>query len=62
MPALFVKVRVDPAHRGEILEALVADGLGSLRDETGTLRFDVLADQADPDVPYFYEVRPSATM
>jgi autoinducer 2-degrading protein len=51
-----VKVRIKPALRQRFLEAIEVDALGSERDEPGCLRFNVLQDEQDPDVYYFYEV------
>ena len=54
MIALWVKVRVKPAR--ERLQAIEVDALGSERDEPGCYRFNVLQDQEDQNVYYFYEV------
>ena len=56
MIALWVKVRVKPEKRQEFLEAIEVDALGSERDEPGCARFNVLQDEADDTVYYFYEV------
>ena len=56
MLAIWVKVRVKPEDRKEFLEAIETDALGSERDEPGCLRFNVLQDDKDPNVYYFYEV------
>jgi (4S)-4-hydroxy-5-phosphonooxypentane-2,3-dione isomerase len=56
MLALWVKVRVKPEGRARFLQAIEADALGSERDEPGCIRFNVLKDQQDPNVYYFYEV------
>ena len=56
MLALWVKVRVKPAERERFLKAIEADADGSERDEPGCLRFNVLRDQQDPNVYYFFEV------
>jgi autoinducer 2-degrading protein len=56
MLALWVKVRVKPEGRERFLQAIEADALGSERDEPGCVRFNVLKDQQDPNVYYFYEV------
>jgi (4S)-4-hydroxy-5-phosphonooxypentane-2,3-dione isomerase len=56
MLALWVKVRVKPEGRERFLQAIEADALGSERDEPGCIRFNVLRDQQDPNVYYFYEV------
>ena len=56
MLALWVKVRIKPEQRQRFLTAIETDALGSERDEPGCLRFNVLQDQQDQDVYYFFEV------
>ena len=56
MLAIWVKVRVKPATRERFLKAIEADALASERDEPGCLRFNVLQDEKDENVYYFYEV------
>jgi autoinducer 2-degrading protein len=56
MLAMWVKVRIKPELRQRFLEAIEADALGSERDEPGCLRFNVLQDQREENVYYFFEV------
>ena len=56
MLALWVKVRIKPEERERFLMAIEADALGSERDEAGCLRFNVLQDQQDQNIYYFFEV------
>ncbi|MBI2468815.1 MAG: antibiotic biosynthesis monooxygenase [Candidatus Rokubacteria bacterium] len=56
MLAIWVKVRVKPLLRQRFLEAIEVDALGSERDEPGCLRFNVLQDEHDENVYYFFEV------
>lgn len=56
MIALWVKVRVKPEARQRFLDAIEHDALGSERDEAGCFRFNVLQDESDANVYYFYEV------
>jgi autoinducer 2-degrading protein len=56
MLAMWVKVRVKPEQRKRFLDAIEADALGSERDEAGCLRFNVLQDEKDENVYYFFEV------
>jgi len=56
MLAIWVKVRVKPDQKKRFLEAIEIDALGSERDEPGCLRFNVLQDEQDENVYYFYEV------
>jgi autoinducer 2-degrading protein len=51
-----VKVRVKPEERERFLKAIEVDALGSEGDEPGCMRFNVLHDQQDANVYYFYEV------
>ena len=56
MIAMWVKVRIKPEMREKFLKAIEVDALGSERDEPGCLRFNVLQDEKDPNVYYFYEI------
>ncbi len=56
MLAKWIKVRIKPELRDEFLKAIEVDALGSERDEPGCARFNVLQDEADENVYYFYEV------
>ncbi len=56
MLAIWVKVRVKANMRDRFLKAIEEDALGSERDEPGCLRFNVLQDEKDTNVYYFYEV------
>lgn len=56
MLAIWVKARVKPEQREKFLKAIEHDALGSERDEPGCLRFNVLQDEKDPNVYYFFEV------
>ena len=56
MIAMWVKVRIKPQQRGRFLEAIEVDALKSEGDEPGCLRFNVLQDEKDENVYYFYEI------
>jgi quinol monooxygenase YgiN len=56
MLAIWVKARVKPEMRQRFLQAIEVDALGSERDEPGCHRFNVLQDEQDESVYYFYEV------
>jgi len=56
MLAMWVKARVKPDQTEKFLKAIEHDALGSERDEPGCLRFNVLRDEKDPNVYYFFEV------
>ena len=56
MLALWVKVRVKADMKQKFLKAIEVDALGSERDELACMRFNVLQDEKDENVYYFYEV------
>ena len=56
MLAIWVKAKIKATMRDKFLKAIEADALGSERDEPGCLRFNVLQDDEDENVYYFYEV------
>jgi quinol monooxygenase YgiN len=56
MFAVIVKVRIKPEHREEFIEAMLADGRGSVQKEPGCLLFNIVADNADPNLLHLYEV------
>jgi autoinducer 2-degrading protein len=56
MYALCVSLKVKPDQRDAFLAAAEDDSICSVRDEPGCVRFDVLADQDDPNHFLFYEV------
>jgi (4S)-4-hydroxy-5-phosphonooxypentane-2,3-dione isomerase len=56
MLAMWVKVRVKLEGREQFLKAIEVDAVGSERDEPGCMRFNVLQDDQDPNIYYFYEV------
>ena len=56
MIGVWVKVRVKPEGKKKFLEAIEVDAVGSERDEPGCMRFNVLQDEKDENVYYFYEV------
>lgn len=56
MIAMWVKVRIKPDQRKRFLDAIEVDALGSEGDEPGCLRFNVLQDEKEPNVYYFFEV------
>jgi len=56
MLAIWVKARIKPELRQRFLEAIEVDALASERDEPGCLRFNVLQDEQDKNVYYFFEV------
>jgi quinol monooxygenase YgiN len=56
MYAVIVKVRIKPENRSEFIEAMLADGRGSVQNESDCLLFNVVEDHADPNLLHLYEV------
>ena len=56
MIAILVSIRVKPGFMDKFIEASLDDALGSVRDEPGCFRFDVLRDAKDPNLAHLYEV------
>ena len=56
MISIFVTIKIKPGHRDAFVEAVLDDALGSVRDEPGCFRFDVLQDNSDPNCIHLYEV------
>ena len=56
MISIFVSIRVKPGFRGRFVQATLGDARGSVGDEPGCYRFDVLEDASDPDLVHLYEV------
>jgi quinol monooxygenase YgiN len=56
MISIFVSIRVKPGFRDRFVKATLGDARGSVGDEPGCYRFDVLKDATDPDLVHLYEV------
>lgn len=56
MFAVIVKVQIKPQHREEFIEAMLADGRGSIENEPDCLLFNIVEDHADPNLLHLYEV------
>ena len=56
MNAIFVTINVKPEQLDAFTEASFADGQGSVRDEPGCFRFDILRDPGIPNRFYLYEI------
>ncbi|GLH73099.1 hypothetical protein GETHLI_16010 [Geothrix limicola] len=54
--ALIVTAEFEPELKGEILHALLAHRERSLRDESGTLQFEVLVPQNEPGKFLIFEL------
>lgn len=51
-----VKFIVSLEYRTPLINALMEDGQNSLRDEPGTIRFDIIQDDKNPNFLFLYEV------
>ena len=56
MYAIFVTVKIRSGFAEQFKEASLGDAQGSVRDEPGCLRFDILQSAADPNIFHLYEV------
>jgi len=55
MLVLVVKFQLKPEFLKPFIRAALADAQGSNSDEPGCKRFDVIQDESDPNIIYFYE-------
>lgn len=51
-----VKITVSLEHLEPLIKVLEEDGKGSLENESGTIRFDIIKDNNTPNILYLYEV------
>ncbi len=56
MISIFVSIRVKQGYMGRFAEASLGDARGSVGDEPGCFRFDILQDAKNPDLVHLYEV------
>ena len=56
MISIFVSIQVKSGLRDKFIDAALDDAKGSVRDEVGCFRFDILKDDDNPDLVHFYEV------
>lgn len=56
MIAIFVKIKVKPGRMEEFVQASLGDARGSVGNEPGCYRFDVLQDRDDTSLAYLYEI------
>jgi len=55
MLAAILQFEVQSEHREAFIQAVVEHGRAVVPTEPGTLRFDLIVDQANPNVLYLYE-------
>lgn len=56
MIAIFVTIQIKPGFADRFSEASLGDSQGSVRDESGCFRFDILRSDSDPNRFHLYEV------
>jgi len=56
MISIFVTIKVKPGYADQFREASLGDSQGSVRDEPGCFRFDILQNTNDPNTFHLYEV------
>ncbi|MQF69392.1 antibiotic biosynthesis monooxygenase [SAR202 cluster bacterium AD-804-J14_MRT_500m] len=56
MISIFVTINIKDGFRDQFVEAVLDDARGSVRDEAGCYRFDVLQDSENPNRIHLYEV------
>ena len=56
MQALFVTIQIKPEFRDAFMVEMLDDARGSVENEPGCLRFDVVQDLEDPNRIHLYEV------
>ena len=56
MKALVVTIQIKPEFRDAFMEAMLDDARGSVQNEPGCLRFDVVEDTEDSNRIHLYEV------
>ena len=56
MISIFVTIRIKPGFSTQFAEASLGDAQGSVRDEPGCFRFDILKNTEEPNLFHLYEV------
>ena len=56
MSALVVKIHMKAEFREQFLKEMWADAIGSEKNEPGCLMFNIIHDNADPNILYLFEV------
>ncbi|PKN42117.1 MAG: antibiotic biosynthesis monooxygenase [Deltaproteobacteria bacterium HGW-Deltaproteobacteria-18] len=60
MFAVIVKVHIKPQHKTMFIEEMLADGRGSVKNESDCLLFNIIQDHEDENLLHLYEVYQSA--
>ena len=56
MISIFVTIQINPGFSEQFTQASFGDAEGSVRDEPGCFRFDILSNDSDPNRFHLYEV------
>lgn len=56
MYVIIAPIQIKDGHKDAFIEAMLDDAKGSVNDEPGCLRFDVIQDSDDPNRIWLYEV------
>ena len=56
MYVIIAPIQIKEGHKAEFVEAVLDYARGSMNDEPGCLRFDVIQDAGDPNRIWLYEV------
>ena len=56
MYVIVATLQIQQEHRETFIEEMLNDARGSVNDEPGCLRFDVIQDEKDPNRIYLYEI------
>jgi (4S)-4-hydroxy-5-phosphonooxypentane-2,3-dione isomerase len=56
MYVLVVTIDIKPGYKDRFVAEMLDDARGSVRDEPGCVRFDVIQDEKEPNRIYLYEV------
>lgn len=56
MYVIIAPIQIKDGHKDEFIEAMLDDARGSVQNEPGCLRFDVIQDAGDPNRIWLYEV------
>ena len=56
MYVIIAPVQIKPGSRDQFVEAIIGDAIGSVNDEPGCRRFDVIQDADDENRVWLYEI------
>ena len=56
MYVIVAPIQIKPGYKDRFVEEMISDARGSVNDEPGCLRFDVIQDANDPNRIWLYEV------